>query len=324
MSNPPIFPPVSSRLSATTMTDLTKQENIFIYHSGQQYGPMTYAQARQFMSKRPPTPADLYWADGMKSWEPLPDSLLSSSALAELGENGALQLETVQAGDMDRVATSNLTRSLNEKPSLQNTPDTRKQATNPDQPTRLPNTNKVEQATKPIRVGLGGFFTPVMVVTLAFLVLAIYAFSTFLNAFLTTLSTTALSEAPDTNNVRLLALFASFGSFAAFFWTLMLNVYLFRKKEAFPSMFRATIGVLSLFGILVFGFMVSEKLGLSNVFKGQIPTANQWMPSTINFGGQNYESSLFILTVSLAVLLFFMYLVIYISRSKRVKHTFVR
>ncbi|MBL7978715.1 MAG: DUF4339 domain-containing protein [Bacteroidetes Order II. Incertae sedis bacterium] len=305
------------------MIDLTKQENIFIYHGGQQYGPMTYAQARQFMSKRPPTPSDLFWADGMKNWEPLPDSLLSQSALENLGGRSGLLLETVGATDMDQASNPNQTRAL-AQPPLQTTAETRKPESQTEQPTRLPHQKKEEPTLKPVRTGLGGFFIPVALVSLVFLGIAVYAFTTFLGAFLATLSSTALSEAPDTQNVRLLALFASFGSFAAVFWTIMLNVYLFRKKQVFPSMFRATIGVLALFGSLVFGFMVAEKLGLSNVLKGQVPTVNQWMPSTLTLWGQVYDSSLFILTASLALLLILMYLVIYISRSKRVRHTFIR
>jgi len=150
------------------MIDLTKQENIFIYHGGQQYGPMTYAQARQFMSKRPPTPSDLFWADGMKNWEPLPDSLLSQSALENIGGRGGLLLETIGAADIDQAPNSNQTRALTQPP-LQTTAETRKPESQTDQPTRLLSQKKEEPSPIPMRTGLGGFFIPVVLVSLAFL-----------------------------------------------------------------------------------------------------------------------------------------------------------
>ena len=331
------------------MFDLSRQEHIFIYHNGQQYGPMNYAKACEFVGQNPPTPNDLYWAEGMSTWAPLPDDFLSSAALSTLGDPptgptqttpvpasqplSGLKLESVAAQELPnakaiqpqpvtpRTPVQNLT-PVTTPTSAVPRPDVTKKAAKTAAPT-FPTRDESYQQVPPGKTGLGGWMIPVVVTSLLVLGFSLYTFYLFTMVFIGTTSNPAMQQASTQGNVQLLTLLASFGSFVACAWAIGLNLSLFRKRKSFPSMFRATIGVLALFGIFIFGFILLERMNVTHFFRSTLPSLVAWLPEKVNLFGQWVDSPLVALGGALVLILFLMYLTVYVGRSKRVQQTFL-
>lgn len=359
------------------MYDLSKQDHIFIFHDGQQYGPMNYEKARLFVQNHAPTPSDLYWAEGMPNWQPLPELLLAAAALGSLSampasfshtpvfdevrrtrpmEPSSLQLERVSPQEMEPISLpspKSLTTQLETRPSpapvfvggaptAQPAPATMPvQALKQEMPDRVTKVLQPTQATvaspapnlqvnpatqtgdRASKRGLGGFMSVIVLVCLLLLGASMFSFYQFTNAFIGTMANPTLAQADGTGSLQLLAFFASFGSFAACAWTIALNLYLFKKRQAFPSMFRATIGGAALFGIMVFGFILSEKFGFTKLLSAGVPSFNQWLPTHLTLANQTFEMPMVLLTGALVLIFVLMLLTMYVSRSKRVRNTFV-
>lgn len=373
--------------------DLQNRDDIYIFHDGQQYGPLTFAQILQFYQKRAATSSDLYWIEGMSNWLPLPELLVRPSssmppiaksqtlnealmqeeniALAQAqvqaqvpsSHTESLPLESVSMQEMDMNAVQlPQIQAMNEQAAEQRAAQmaaaqaqmaaqaqaaqaqmaaqaqaAQVQAAATTQApieelntkpvatleSNVPKVNPTEEYAFFGKNGLGGFMFPVILTSLFFLVASIFAFYQFIIVFINTLSISQLNPSVGKSNLSMLALFAGFGSFAAVSWALALNMNLFRKRRVFPSMFRATIGVTSLFAIIILGLAVSEKMGWSKLTT-PIPNVGQILPKTVNFFGTILEMPLAILLGALALLTLWMYLVIYVTRSRRVQNTFIR
>lgn len=349
--------------------DLQHRDDLYIFHDGQQYGPLSFAQVVQFYQKNPSTPSDLYWYEGLSNWLPLPELLVRPTMefpmrkaptlndtlnvgngveVVSTAENNAfvensttalpfqeMQMETVRVQDLDAVAIPNMQdmsarveahktqlaaqNAIIESPvAIQETADTRVVE---ETPSNKPQVNPAADYALLGKNGLGGFMLPVILASLLFFAATIYAFYQFVVVLTQTISANQAAEVPK-SNLSLLTLFAAFGSFAACAWTLALNVNLLRKRRVFPSMFRATIGITALFSIILLAIAFVDKIGW---IKG-LPNFQEqfkWLPQTLNVWGTPLEMPLAILLGSLSLLIFWMYLVMYVSRSTRVRNTFI-
>lgn len=312
----------------------------YVYRDGKQLGPLSYEQFKAFYGNLPIQEGDLFWKEGMPSWEAVSDAIL--------GRQTVMSTPTVVLQPPSSEIIEKIPEPKIEPPSLQNVqtpqpvltpepitqpvvtqavspvinaiPDAAPFAPAPivsqSQP-EIAATETPEVVSEPTLSGLGGWSILLVLGSLKVL------FFSFIGLIwlISNLSGVLGTEGTIPWKVLIYALTAIFGALMAVLWTFNLNKNLFLKKKIFPAQFRALLGLplVLLSAMLIFGFM--QRSGTSRFLTPyDLPILST---KSVSFFGLTFTPEALTLGICLVGIIIIALLTLYTSRSKRVKNTFV-
>ena len=307
----------------------------YLYRDGKQLGPWSHEQLKAFYNDKNIVTGDLYWQEGMPSWEAVTEQVLgrnhvmtsptvvlqppASQIVERIPETKIeapivvpvvapiqpVQLQPVEVAPIQVQSTAPIMSAIPEE----NFP-----------PPHIPTSNDIQTSDVALSEGPKGLGGWMVLVVLGSIKALIFSFLSLI-WLISNLSSLFSNTGVDEYKILLFALAAVFGGLMAFLWSLNLNKNLFLTKAIFPNQFRALLGIPLLIGSCLLLFGLLQRSGSSNFLTPlKIPTLIEQAQSPF---GIHISPELLTLGVGLIAILVAGVLALYTAKSRRVKNTFV-